>query len=138
MCFTLPEFIALTLPSDPDSSQNMRNSAHTYIYSTISSPVPQAASDSRSFNHVESQRTREESPPPYQSLQPDFSLALGSIVAQIRPSTENATTSEIRQDKHTRAKRAEYECPLCLDSCESLSNIPCGHVFCTPYVPPYT
>ena len=29
---------------------------------------------------------------------------------------------------------SQYECPLCLEDSDELSNITCGHVFCTTYV----
>ena len=44
------------------------------------------------------------------------------------PTPERGTTEPARS-----SKQFMYECPLCFEKKETLSSVPCGHVFCTTY-----
>lgn len=73
--------------------------------------------------------SHEEAPPPYQvvAFKPnDQTLGPASPLR-----TDGEGSSFMTQGSSSVTSQSGYECPLCLDVQENLSNIPCGHVFCT-------
>ncbi|KAH8113942.1 hypothetical protein DFH11DRAFT_285092 [Phellopilus nigrolimitatus] len=98
----------------------------------------------------------EEAPPPYtftviQDVLPLRPLpnSPGSAVSveeQPRPPANDSRTCSLAIDSSRRARGdsslgsvstptpSAYECPLCFECEDDLSNVPCGHVFCTPCI----
>lgn len=61
---------------------------------------------------------------------------------KVPPSPPSVGMKESKDAKHASdsgngkddGRTPAFRCPICMESEEDLSSVPCGHVFCTPYV----